>query len=204
LSKVREQTIVTEEYRRTSFNAGWNEAFKKYAEDAQAYGKLGAEMFGAFASNMGSAIDNFVRTGKLSFKSFTRSVLQDILAIMLKFQAMQLMVSGLKSLGFANNPLTFSLSALMGIPQRANGGPIDGPAIVGERGPELFIPSKSGTIIPNNKMAQTMGGNQTVNNYTINAIDTKSFEQRLLESPNAIWAANQYAGKSLAVNRGRA
>jgi hypothetical protein len=40
-------------------------------------------------------------------------------------------------------------------------------------------------------------------NY-INAIDTKSFEDRLLGSPNAIWAANQYAGKSLAVNRGRA
>ena len=93
---------------------------------------------------------------------------------------------------------------MMGVPMKAEGGAIDGPAIVGEKGPELFIPKSAGTIIPNNRMQTAMGNNQTVNNYTINAIDTKSFEQRLLESPNAIWAANQYANKSLAVARGRA
>jgi hypothetical protein len=49
-----------------------------------------------------------------------------------------------------------------------------------------------------------MGSTTNVTNNYINAIDTKSFEDRLLGSSNAIWAANQYAGKSLAVNRGRA
>jgi hypothetical protein len=75
--------------------------------------------------------------------------------------------------------------------------------MVGERGPELFMPSGSGTIIPNNQMGN-MGSTTNVTNYNINAIDTKSFEDRLLNSSNAIWAANQYANKSLAVNRGRA
>ena len=65
------------------------------------------------------------------------------------------------------------------------------------------MPSSAGTIIPNNKMSDIGGTTNVTNNY-INAIDTKSFEERLLGSSNAIWAANQYAGKSLAVNRGRA
>jgi hypothetical protein len=51
----------------------------------------------------------------------------------------------------------FSLPSLL--PGRANGGPVTGgmPYIVGERGPELFVPGASGTIIPNNQMG---GGNK--------------------------------------------
>jgi hypothetical protein len=74
--------------------------------------------------------------------------------------------------------------------------------MVGERGPELFMPSGSGTIIPNNQI-NNMGSTTNVTNNYINAIDTKSFEDRLLGSSNAIWAANQYAGKNLATNFGR-
>ena len=77
------------------------------------------------------------------------------------------------------------------------------PYIVGERGPELFVPRSSGTVIPNHALAGAGGSTNITNNY-INAIDTKSFEERLYGSSNAIWAANQYANKSLAVNRGRA
>jgi hypothetical protein len=44
------------------------------------------------------------------------------------------------------------------IPGHAAGGPISGPSIVGERGPELFIPSGPGTIIPNNAMRGGGGG----------------------------------------------
>ena len=47
-----------------------------------------------------------------------------------------------------------------GIPQRANGGPVSAgsPYMVGERGPELFVPGRSGTIVPNNELG---GGGQT-------------------------------------------
>ena len=42
---------------------------------------------------------------------------------------------------------------------RASGGPVSGgtPYIVGEQGPELFVPSNSGSIVPNGAM-----GGQTV------------------------------------------
>lgn len=52
-------------------------------------------------------------------------------------------------------------------PPKALGGPVSAmsPYMVGERGPELFIPNSSGNIIPNNKMGG--GGGVTVN-QTIN------------------------------------
>ena len=44
-----------------------------------------------------------------------------------------------------------------GIRQFANGGrpPVGRPSLVGERGPELFVPDRSGTIIPNHAMGST-------------------------------------------------
>jgi len=84
--------------------------------------------------------------------------------------------------------------------KRAGGGPVNSgsPYIVGERGPELFVPSMSGQVVPN----YAMGGATTVNNYNIQAIDVKSFEDRIMGSNRAVWAANSYAQKSLSP-RGR-
>jgi hypothetical protein len=51
-------------------------------------------------------------------------------------------------------------SALLGVPFMAMGGPVSSgsPYIVGERGPELFVPSSSGSIVPNSKMSSGGGG----------------------------------------------
>lgn len=170
------------------------------------------QVFDTVWSNMGSAIDNFVKTGKLSMKDLARSVIQDLIAIQMK-------AAVLKFLGFAFGNISaastygtmpFSPQTNMlavqdaGFGRRANGGPVSGnnPYIVGEQGPEVFVPAGSGTIIPNNMMANSGGVTNVTNNY-INAIDTKSFEERLLGSSNAIWAANQYAGKNMPTNFGR-
>lgn len=67
--------------------------------------------------------------------------------------------------GVGGNPFTTpsSISPFAGFPTFADGGrpPVGRPSIVGERGPELFVPGASGTIIPN----EAMGG---VNVGTIN------------------------------------
>jgi tape measure domain-containing protein len=61
-----------------------------------------------------------------------------------------------------------TLGPNFGIPQRAKGGPVSsGQAyMVGERGPELFVPGRSGTIVANDKM----GGGST--NVIVN-VDAK-------------------------------
>lgn len=49
------------------------------------------------------------------------------------------------------------------LPGRASGGPVTaGRAyMVGEKGPELFVPSNSGSIVPNNRLGATGGGGET-------------------------------------------
>jgi len=56
--------------------------------------------------------------------------------------------------GFAEG---FSLPSLL--PGRANGGPVSSnqPYIVGERGPELFVPGTGGTVVNNNNLRDAMG-----------------------------------------------
>jgi hypothetical protein len=45
----------------------------------------------------------------------------------------------------------------------AYGGAINGPALVGEQGPELFVPQGQGNIIPNHKLKNMGGGGHTFN-----------------------------------------
>ena len=68
-------------------------------------------------------------------------------------------------------PLAKGIATALGA--RAMGGPVSGgsPYVVGEKGPELFVPHASGTIVPNNKMGGGSGsgsGSVTVN-YNIAA-----------------------------------
>lgn len=58
----------------------------------------------------------------------------------------------------------------------------DQPYIVGEAGPELFVPKEQGTIIPNHKM-----GGQPVNvNFNINTVDARGFNELLVNSRGLI------------------
>ena len=170
--------------------------------------KLVKDIASSVFSNMESAIDNFVKTGKFKFKDFARSVIQDIIAIQMKAQATKILGGLFGSFMFASRGASGAVSmadaAEIGGYALADGGPVSAGQgyLVGEQGPEFFMPSGSGTIIPNHALAG--GGSTTINNFSINAIDTKSFEDRLLNSPNAVWAANQYASKSLAFTKGRA
>ncbi|MFM0326081.1 phage tail tape measure protein [Caballeronia glebae] len=57
------------------------------------------------------------------------------------------------------------------LPARAGGGPVDGGTtyLVGEKGPELFVPGQSGSIVPNHALGGGGGGDvsvQIVNNST--------------------------------------
>ena len=185
-----------------TYEFGYSQAMTSYVENATNAAKTGADSFNALTSNMNSALDNFVKTGKLSFKSLARSIIQDLIAIQLKAQASTILKSLFGGFGANTGPAGASV---MGMPGWADGGdpPVGRPSIVGERGPELFIPKGSGTIIPNHALGG-MGSTTNVTNNYINAIDTKSFEERLLGSSNAIWAANSYANKTLATSRGRA
>lgn len=216
VAEARRRVAEQNESNRQSFTYGWSEAFRKFADDAKDSAKVAGDMFNSITSNMNSAIDNFVRNGKLSFKDFTRSVIQDLIAIQLKAQAMQ-MFSGLGSIfgsmgtasqfgTTAGSQQTMMLQAQMS--GFADGGspPVGVPSIVGERGAELFIPKQAGTIVPNNQLSSVLGQGTTINYNApvvenLSAIDTQTGVQFLMKNKESIWSANQSASRSLPASR---
>ena len=67
------------------------------------------------------------------------------------------------------------------------------PILVGERGPEIFMPGKAGTVIANEEL-NAMGGQGDLNvSFTINAIDTQTGVEFLLENKRVITGVIQEA-----------
>jgi len=183
-------------------NQGMQEMFISMQDSLKATQRVYDAVFG----NMEKALENFVRTGKLSFKDLARSIIQDLIMIQLKASATMLFNSFLRSMGFSFGSASGgTITGGSGLIPRAYGGSVNAGTsyMVGEKGPEMFVPRTSGTIVPNNALSSA-GGSQVINNYNIQAIDVKSFEDRIMGSSTAVWAANAYANKSLAIGRGRA
>lgn len=102
------------------------------------------------------ALMNFLETGKLNFKDFVNSVVKDLLRIRIRE-----FLTGGEGGGGALDAL-FSLFT----PKEKGGSVTSGqPYMVGERGAELFVPNRSGTIVPNHQLAGAGGItiNQSVN-----------------------------------------
>jgi hypothetical protein len=99
------------------------------------------------------------------------------------FNAIKAMVNFVK-----NNPVTQALGGVFDNVfggGRANGGPVRGGTsyIVGERGPELFVPNTNGLIIPNGKglTVPTASSQGSTINITVNgAIDGESTARQII------------------------
>jgi len=66
------------------------------------------------------------------------------------------------------------------------------PIIVGEKGPELFLPGTSGSVVSNADMAGVSGESLTVN-FNLNAIDTQSGTEFLVQNKRVITGVIQDA-----------
>jgi phage-related minor tail protein len=115
---------------------------------ASAADSIGQTMDRTFTA-MENAIARFVVSGKASIDAFVTSV-----------------VSSLDRLAVKNYVLAPLEGIASGVMQsilpvggaRAEGGPVDAGKsyLVGENGPETFVPSQSGTIVPNGRPAITL------------------------------------------------
>jgi hypothetical protein len=174
---------------REEFKLGTQNAFIQFRNDALDAGKQAADGFSTFTSGMEDAFVQFVQTGKLSFKSLANSIIADLVRIAVR-RAIVAAVGG-------------PLGSLFGF---ANGGPVQGatPIIVGERGPELFVPQSAGKIISNsalkgsgsNSGGMSGGGSPTVVNYNIQAVDASSFRSLVAKDPSFIYAVTEQGRRS--------
>jgi hypothetical protein len=102
-------------------------------------------------------------TGVFEQLIFSTNDWRDSLNGALKSLASLLFQAGLQGLAGSDGRGFFSFLT-GGIGKRAMGGPVTGgsPYIVGERGPELFVPGRSGSIVPNHELGGS-GVNVVVN-----------------------------------------
>lgn len=102
------------------------------------------ELSDGIAASFGNAFQGLV-TGTQGFKSAFKSLADSIISDLMRIYVTEKIV---KTIG------NFFQSMFSVKGKKAIGGPVQAgqPYIVGERGPELFMPSRSGTIVPNNKM----------------------------------------------------
>jgi len=164
------------------FTDGWTTASDKFKTNISNMSKFGEELFNKMANSFTQAILKFAETGKLSFKDLFKTLMTELI----KLQANKLFLS-LMDLG---SGLGTKLLGALGF--RADGGPVSAnrPYIVGEKGPELFMPSSAGTIVPNGQFGMG-GGGQTVVNYNISAVDAMSFKQMVARDPEFIYSVTR-------------
>jgi len=106
-------------------------------------------------------------SAKDAFKSMAQSIISDLMRMAIQQQITGRIAGFLGGLGGGGGYSTVGAGANTYIPAGlASGGPAmrNTPYIVGEKGPELFVPRGSGTVVPNDKL----GGGGVVVNQTIN------------------------------------
>lgn len=118
------------------------------------------------ASYMGKSFEDAlvgIVDGTSSVKDAFRSMAADIIRQLYRVLVVQQMVG---SFDFATGEGSGLAGFIGGLFKRENGGPVSAgtPYLVGEKGPELFVPSSNGNVMSNK---QTMGGTTVVQNINI-------------------------------------
>jgi lambda family phage tail tape measure protein len=187
------------------FGAGWEKAYRQYVENSRnGFNQAGAA-FSTLSRGFEDSIVKFVQTGKLSFKD----LFNDLIAQAVRAQSNKLLTSLLGKFGGSFFGSLFgggggAGAAVMGLPGYAAGGniPAGQLSVVGERGPELFLPRSAGTIIPNGAgMGSTV--NNTAVTYSIQAVDAQSFKSLLARDPEFIHNVAEQGRRSMPIRSRR-
>ncbi len=166
-----------------SFEEQLSDSFRKYAESALDNNKIIEQGFERTTQGLEDAFVELATTGKITFKNMANSILADLARIMFR------------------RALVFAGSAIFGlpIPGRAAGGPVNAqqPYVVGEKGPELFVPTTAGKIVPNSELAAGSAiTGQTNVTYNIQAVDAASFRALIARDPSFIYSVTERGRRS--------
>ena len=174
-----------------SWETGVTKALNNYIDTVTNAAAQSERLFTNAFKGMEDALVSFVQTGKLDFKSLANSIIADLIRIQIQNSIMKPLAqatSGMSLSGMFSSAGNF-LSGLF----KADGGPVAGgqPYIVGEQGPEWFVPNGAGTIVPNGKSPSTPVGSDTstataqapINiNFSVRAMDARSFQSAMVQN----------------------
>lgn len=201
-AKIKEtQQITTEE--QNSFSFGWVQASEKFRNSITTAAEYGGQIFSTFSKGMEDVFVKFVQTGKLSFTD----LINTMIAQFARMQA-QKALQGIFGKDASGGDFLSSIGGFFSGLFKADGGPVQGnsPYIVGERGPELFVPQNAGRIIPNHAlgMGQPMVNNNiTEVSYNIQAVDASSFRSLVARDPEFIHNVAEQGRRSMPIRSRR-
>lgn len=152
-----------------------------------------------------SATSEFVQQGSVDWRKLALNIIDSIAQIITQLLVLKAIkaIAGIGSIGGDGS----SVGEFGPVPGRAAGGPVQAnrPFIVGEEGPELFVPGRSGTVIPNDQVVESMARagngssapvvvpapavNVSITNVTdpndvLDAIDSPAGERRIVNAIN--------------------
>lgn len=144
------------------------------------------------------ALVEFVQTGEFNFSKFVDGILADLTRLLAR-QALAGLINALGGAAGGGGGGLGGLLSSFASGSRQAGGPVEAnrPFLVGERGPELFVPKQGGNIMPNEALPGAAAPAPEVNVQVVNVTNEE-------EVPRAM--ASQRGDKvilnSLARNRG--
>ena len=145
-----------------------SEELKKFTEKGKSDFELLMDAINGFGNEFTNTLAEAFMTGKLNFTDMVNSIQRDIIRMMIKKN-------------ITDPSVSFLTDLFKGFGARALGGPVSSntPYMVGERGPELFVPNGAGNIVPNNKLGG--GGVTVVQNINI---DSRSDRASIMAAMN--------------------
>jgi hypothetical protein len=163
------------------------ETVKTLKEDLE--GKFGSAVKGLVDGLATSLMEGKDILG--NFKDFFKTIVKEMIAQAIRLAVIQPILQSIFGM-FGYNIGFTQTGGIESITKRAAGGPVmrNKPYVVGELGPELFVPSQAGQIVNNNEMGM-MGGSGTAVTYNINAVDAASFKQLVARDPEFIYRVSR-------------
>ena len=159
--KIKEITPLFPELTKAvdGFSVGFEGVFKNSATTLTKFTKLGEKVGKTLEDGLVDAFMN-IRKGAEGLKDVMDSILKMILTELIRVFIVQAAITAVKSWWTG----------------REHGGPVSAgkPYLVGEKGPELFVPGSSGGIVPNNQLAAAGGATNVNISYNITAFDAQS------------------------------
>lgn len=149
-NSLLEGELTGAELREGAF-ASMREGFASVAGPALDLGANIASITAAGVGGLTNAITEMATTGKANFKELGLSFLRMITQMIVQMTVMMALLMVMETISPGS-------SKLLGLGGRAAGGPVTGgnAYVVGERGPELFVPPQSGSIKSNKQAAGMM------------------------------------------------
>jgi phage-related minor tail protein len=154
--------------------AGMGEALTVYQQEIASFGAATFDKLTDF-------VTEFAENGTVDFQKFANQAIAELARIQLKALATKAIL-GLAGSGGKIGSFFGGVASFFGISgERADGGFVSGgnTYLVGERGPELFSPRRSGNIIPNDALKDSSGMGSGLAFTQVNHYDGNPNEEQM-------------------------